>query len=196
MRARKMEKGACTVNNSAEGWEKNLSWWSFCHRSPVSSEPQQAEVITYRNNLNKIALTPYNRRDPWEIDATRIGATVYLGKPISRNLSCLQVRVIFSWRWTCGGQKGSQKMNSRRLTTDQSIDARSSSFSIPSCSIVSLRKDGNKLSPRVIFVLCGLKDTRMLDMQPMNDRQRRFMYYGYNFEDICTSDGKFWIDRF
>jgi RAT1-interacting protein len=38
----------------------------------------QADIISYRNNLNKIANTPYNTRDPWEIDAVQVGRCVYL----------------------------------------------------------------------------------------------------------------------
>lgn len=34
-------------------------------------------IITYRNNLNKIGLTPYNR-DEWELDCAQIGGTVFL----------------------------------------------------------------------------------------------------------------------
>jgi RAT1-interacting protein len=37
-----------------------------------------ADLVTYRNNLNKIAQTPYNTRDPWEFDATLVQNTVYL----------------------------------------------------------------------------------------------------------------------
>lgn len=38
----------------------------------------QVDIVTFRNNLNKIALTPYNDRDAWEIDAVRVDGTVYL----------------------------------------------------------------------------------------------------------------------
>jgi RAI1 like PD-(D/E)XK nuclease len=37
-----------------------------------------ADVVTYRNNLNKIALTPYNTRDAWEFDAVIVRNTVFL----------------------------------------------------------------------------------------------------------------------
>lgn len=29
--------------------------------------PQRGQIVTYRNNLNKLFLTPYNRKDDWEI---------------------------------------------------------------------------------------------------------------------------------
>lgn len=38
----------------------------------------KADIVTYRNNLNKIALLPYNDRDPWEMDCTQVGRTVFL----------------------------------------------------------------------------------------------------------------------
>lgn len=38
----------------------------------------EADVVSYRNNLNKIALTPYNTRDPYELDAVKVGRTVFL----------------------------------------------------------------------------------------------------------------------
>lgn len=38
----------------------------------------EADVVSYRNNFNKIALTPYNSRDPYEFDAVRVGRTVFL----------------------------------------------------------------------------------------------------------------------
>lgn len=34
-------------------------------------------IITYRNNLNKIGLTPYNR-DEWELDCVQVGSTIFL----------------------------------------------------------------------------------------------------------------------
>ncbi|KAJ8904837.1 hypothetical protein NDN08_001351 [Rhodosorus marinus] len=39
---------------------------------------EKADIVTYRNNLNKIALTPYNDRDVWELDACRVSGTVFL----------------------------------------------------------------------------------------------------------------------
>eukprot|EP00172_Hildenbrandia_rubra_P000564 Plantae.Rhodophyta-Hildenbrandia_rubra.ctg1300.p1 GENE.Plantae.Rhodophyta-Hildenbrandia_rubra.ctg1300~~Plantae.Rhodophyta-Hildenbrandia_rubra.ctg1300.p1 ORF type:complete len:388 (-),score=43.21 Plantae.Rhodophyta-Hildenbrandia_rubra.ctg1300:741-1904(-) len=38
----------------------------------------ETDVVTFRNNLNKIAATPYQLRDDWEIDAVQIGTTVFL----------------------------------------------------------------------------------------------------------------------
>lgn len=39
---------------------------------------QLADVITYRNNLNKIAGTPYNGRDEWEMDCVKVDNSVFL----------------------------------------------------------------------------------------------------------------------
>mmetsp|Transcript_44820 Transcript_44820/g.173935 ORF Transcript_44820/g.173935 Transcript_44820/m.173935 type:complete len:296 (+) Transcript_44820:1617-2504(+) len=39
---------------------------------------EKADIVTYRNNLNKITLTPYNHRDVWELDACRVSGTVFL----------------------------------------------------------------------------------------------------------------------
>lgn len=33
-------------------------------------------MVTFRNNLNKIGFTPYNRRDPWQLDATLVDGTL------------------------------------------------------------------------------------------------------------------------
>lgn len=69
---------------------------------------REAEFVSYRNNLNKIAGTPYNDRDAWDMDATRVGGTTFL-------------------------------------------------------------------------------DVRKLDDGRGNDeRQKRFMYFGYRFESLCT----------
>jgi RAT1-interacting protein len=38
----------------------------------------QADIVSYRNNLNKIANSPYNYRDPWEFDAVQVGRCVFL----------------------------------------------------------------------------------------------------------------------
>lgn len=38
----------------------------------------QADIVTYRNNLNKIGATPYENRDDWELDCALVGRTVYL----------------------------------------------------------------------------------------------------------------------
>lgn len=68
---------------------------------------EQADFVTYRNNLNKIGGSPYNKRDEWELDAVMVGGTVFL-------------------------------------------------------------------------------DVRHTDDQPRNDDHKRFMYYGYRFEALCT----------
>lgn len=39
---------------------------------------ENADVVSYRNNLNKIGGTPFNHRDAWEIDCCRHGNTVFL----------------------------------------------------------------------------------------------------------------------
>ncbi|KAI0561813.1 RAI1-like protein [Gracilaria domingensis] len=39
---------------------------------------EEADVVTYRNNLNKIAGTPYNRRDNWEMDCAMVGNVLFL----------------------------------------------------------------------------------------------------------------------
>eukprot|EP00177_Eucheuma_denticulatum_P003813 GFKZ01006893.1.p1 GENE.GFKZ01006893.1~~GFKZ01006893.1.p1 ORF type:complete len:338 (+),score=23.39 GFKZ01006893.1:84-1016(+) len=39
---------------------------------------QNADIVTFRNNLNKIGKTPYENRDEWEIDCALVGNTVYL----------------------------------------------------------------------------------------------------------------------
>uniref|UniRef100_A0A7S1XF81 Decapping nuclease n=1 Tax=Compsopogon caeruleus TaxID=31354 RepID=A0A7S1XF81_9RHOD len=39
---------------------------------------KEADVITYRNNLLKIGLTPYSKKDPWEIRACNVDGTVFL----------------------------------------------------------------------------------------------------------------------
>lgn len=38
----------------------------------------QADIVTYRNNLNKIGTTPYENRDEWELDCALVGKTVFL----------------------------------------------------------------------------------------------------------------------
>lgn len=59
-------------------------------RSPVDTIIQAAtaahsdldlssfEVVTYRNNLNKLLLTPVNTRDGWEMDCCCHGGTLFL----------------------------------------------------------------------------------------------------------------------
>ncbi len=69
---------------------------------------KQADIITYRNNLNKIAGTPYNGRDAWELDTVMVGTSVFL-------------------------------------------------------------------------------DVRKLDEGPANPSHKRFMYFGYRFEALCTN---------
>lgn len=39
---------------------------------------ENADVITFRNNLNKIGGAPYNNRDDWEIDCCKVGTTLFL----------------------------------------------------------------------------------------------------------------------
>lgn len=38
----------------------------------------QADIVTYRNNLNKIGTAPYENRDDWELDCALVGKTVFL----------------------------------------------------------------------------------------------------------------------
>lgn len=38
----------------------------------------QVDIVTYRNNLNKIGNAPYNYRDPFEFDAVMVGRTCFL----------------------------------------------------------------------------------------------------------------------
>lgn len=38
----------------------------------------EADIVTYRNNLNKIGGCPYNQRDAFEFDAVRVGRTCFL----------------------------------------------------------------------------------------------------------------------
>lgn len=38
----------------------------------------QADIVSYRNNLNKIGNAPYNHRDPFEFDAVKVGKTCFL----------------------------------------------------------------------------------------------------------------------
>lgn len=38
----------------------------------------QADIVTYRNNLNKIGNAPYNDRDEFEFDAVKVGRTCFL----------------------------------------------------------------------------------------------------------------------
>lgn len=39
---------------------------------------QNADIVTFRNNLNKIGTAPYENRDEWEFDCALVGKTVYL----------------------------------------------------------------------------------------------------------------------
>ncbi|CAN8061507.1 unnamed protein product [Agarophyton chilense] len=39
---------------------------------------EEADVVTFRNNLNKIGGTPYNQRDNWEMDCATVGNTLFL----------------------------------------------------------------------------------------------------------------------
>ncbi|PXF49538.1 Decapping nuclease DXO-like [Gracilariopsis chorda] len=39
---------------------------------------EEIDVVTFRNNLNKIGGTPYNKRNDWEIDCAMVGNTVFL----------------------------------------------------------------------------------------------------------------------
>lgn len=39
---------------------------------------EQADIVTYRNNLNKIGNTPYENRDDWEFDCALVGKSVFL----------------------------------------------------------------------------------------------------------------------
>lgn len=38
----------------------------------------QADIVTYRNNMNKIGGTPYENRDGWELDCALVAKTVFL----------------------------------------------------------------------------------------------------------------------
>lgn len=38
----------------------------------------EADVVTFRNNLNKLGGTPYNKRDDWEMDCTMVENTLFL----------------------------------------------------------------------------------------------------------------------
>eukprot|EP00190_Bangiopsis_sp_CCMP1999_P000189 CAMPEP_0198728834 /NCGR_PEP_ID=MMETSP1475-20131203/11863_1 /TAXON_ID= ORGANISM="Unidentified sp., Strain CCMP1999" /NCGR_SAMPLE_ID=MMETSP1475 /ASSEMBLY_ACC=CAM_ASM_001111 /LENGTH=377 /DNA_ID=CAMNT_0044491305 /DNA_START=1 /DNA_END=1131 /DNA_ORIENTATION=- len=69
----------------------------------------KADVISFRNNLNKLADTPYNTRDAWEIDACRVKNVVFL-------------------------------------------------------------------------------EIRKLPERPMDERDKKFMYHGFKFEQFCTQD--------
>lgn len=41
-------------------------------RQRNTTHPQTINVVTYRNNLNKILLTPLSPRDGWTVDACRM----------------------------------------------------------------------------------------------------------------------------
>ena len=38
----------------------------------------QCDVCTFRNNLNKIMITPLQLNDAWTVDACSLGSTLYL----------------------------------------------------------------------------------------------------------------------
>lgn len=46
-------------------------------KSPFDID-KEADVVTFRNNLNKIGTTPYENRDEWEFDCALVGKTVFL----------------------------------------------------------------------------------------------------------------------
>jgi hypothetical protein len=49
-----------------------------CLRAAGFSVDDEADIVTYRNNLNKIGGAPYNHRDPFEFDAVRVGRTCFV----------------------------------------------------------------------------------------------------------------------
>ena len=58
---------------------------SLLPSSPFSHFLQRGyRFVTFRNNLNKIFLTPYDERDGWSIDVWRDGGVVYLNVPPPR----------------------------------------------------------------------------------------------------------------
>lgn len=58
--------------------------------------PGQVDIVTYRNNLNKIGTTPYENRDGWEFDCALIGKSVFLDIP-KMNDSCDPSQQLFSY---------------------------------------------------------------------------------------------------
>jgi len=95
----------------------------------------ETDIVTFRNNLNKISGTPYNNRDPWEMDAVNVGGVTFLDVrklDDNREVSEQQKRFMYMGYYfesLCTG------------TENEPVDA-NSEF----CSLVRLRLGNHRIS--------------------------------------------------
>lgn len=93
--------------------------------------------VSYRNNLNKIMETPYNRRDAWRIHLRRTRGTVYMDvvKLPDQSTQSAADRA----RFTFWGYKFEQMCTERGNRPDEKVDANEEYCSVFKISIGSSR---------------------------------------------------------